>query len=82
MCSKYMKFCNTLLLYFLLLIMQGTFLKKSPLESSLASKTYGQLTAPTISSCQVIVLYCFTEAYMRLCNTIQNGMDSSLASPY
>ena len=78
-----MKFCNTILLYFFLsfLIMQGTFLKKSPLESSLASKTYRQLTAPTITSYRVI-LYRFTEAYMTLCNTIQNGMDLSLSSPY
>ena len=78
-----MKFCNTILLYFFLsfLIMQGTFLKKSPLESSLASKTYEQLTAPTITNCRVI-LYCFTEAYMMLCNTIQNGMELSLSSPY
>ena len=36
---------------FIFLITLGTFLKRSPLDSSLDNKTYGQLTPPTKISC-------------------------------
>lgn len=45
-------FIDSLLLFFF--DNMGTFLKKSPLSWPLASKTYAQLTQPSITSCHVI----------------------------